>query len=398
METGEPPTEHHPTSADAQASSSISSSRIHYPRQWLNSYTNFVQSNAAQVTQLESALRSLVYILPGKFQETPITAEALHTGLTLLTSFHTHLLSPSTYDPAHLPTPQTRYEKWAGGKSRLYKRVVELLRTVQYTQLLLEMFAKRAGEKARWRVVIMLEVLKALCRVLMLRLTGARTLIGSEVGAERQERRMDEPAVESSGSEVLMDGHGASKNAIDREWTMPRTGMKLPRLPSPELGESIVNFLEKRVITAEEVKSAQSLVHKLQTLQGLAGEVTWILRPVIYALALQHVQGNKRDWRPWLLGLGLELVSRQLSKEDIHHSVVGGMRGVSSVEREELTRRGWCMAWWGMRGAFYNSVTGPWIKGVAGKLKGKPLLDMVGIIVEEYDWLWEEYYFSTATV
>ena len=56
------------------------------------------------------------------------------------------------------------------------------------------------------------------------------------------------------------------------------------------------------------------------------------------------------------------------------------------------------MAWWGMRGAFYENVTRGAILGFAGKLKGKPLLDMVGTFVEDYDFLWEQYYFPTATL
>lgn len=40
----------------------------------------------------------------------------------------------------------------------------------------------------------------------------------------------------------------------------------------------------------------------------------------------------------------------------------------------------------------------PWIQGFVGKLRGKPLLDIVVGIVEDYDYLWDEYYFSTSTV
>ena len=42
--------------------------------------------------------------------------------------------------------------------------------------------------------------------------------------------------------------------------------------------------------------------------------------------------------------------------------------------------------------------TRTWIQAFAHKLKGKPLLDMLGAVVEDYDWLWDEYYFSTATM
>jgi peroxin-16 len=31
-------------------------------------------------------------------------------------------------------------------------------------------------------------------------------------------------------------------------------------------------------------------------------------------------------------------------------------------------------------------------------MKGKPLLDMVGSVVEDYEYLWDNYYFSTATL
>lgn len=39
-----------------------------------------------------------------------------------------------------------------------------------------------------------------------------------------------------------------------------------------------------------------------------------------------------------------------------------------------------------------------WIHGLTGKLKGKPLLDMVGGVIEDYEFLWDQYYFPTATL
>lgn len=40
----------------------------------------------------------------------------------------------------------------------------------------------------------------------------------------------------------------------------------------------------------------------------------------------------------------------------------------------------------------------PWVQRVGNKLRGKPLLDMVGAVVDDYDYLWDEYYFSTSTM
>lgn len=264
------------------------------------------------------------------------------------------------------------------------------------------MLAKRAGEKARWRVIVLLEVVKAACRLCMGRISGSRPVIATGVGDERTERRVDTQPAEDVAYAEGTQADGAMKEG---EWTMPRTGMRLPQLPSTSSsstgiggGESITDFLTSRVITADEIKSAHRLVRKLHTLPGHLPELVYILRPVLYALALQRCQANKRDWRPWLLGLSMEVAARQLSKADVKDSVVGGVRGLSAVEREELKRRGWGMAWWGMRGAFYENVTSGVVKGVAGRLKGKAVLDMVGSVVEDYDYLWGEYYFPTATL
>lgn len=40
----------------------------------------------------------------------------------------------------------------------------------------------------------------------------------------------------------------------------------------------------------------------------------------------------------------------------------------------------------------------PWIGGFADKLKGKPLLDIVGGLLDDYEYLWDNYYFSTASL
>ena len=284
-----------------------------------------------------------------------------------------------------------------------------MLRLVQYLQLLLEMVAKRAGDKMRWRVVVLLESVKAVCRFVMIRVTGTRSVIGTGIGAEEQVRKIDDENDNDGGRrERGTDGEG---------WKMPRTGLTLPPLPStshdPLSGpgsNNITSYLETHMITPTDLKSARHLVWRLSTLQSQAAEVIWILRPVVYALLLQQFQSRShrnghgsrstmRDWRPWIAGVAMEVLSHQLAARDVKERVPGGWRGLGEVEREESGRRsGWGeMAWWGMRGAFYDRVTGKWVKRVEEKLRGKPLLGMVGAVVEDYGWLWGEYYYSTAT-
>ena len=251
------------------------------------------------------------------------------------------------------------------------------------------MCAKRHSEKLRWRVVAGLELLKAVCRFILLKITGSRMGVSPPL-AERE----IVISRNSGGRE------GEESEGEEKEWKMPRTGTLLPKLPHANT-PAILQFLSSRIITAEEIKSAKKLIRRITSLQGHLAELIWIFRPVLYALAMQRLQSqnkNKRDWRPWALGLALELFARQLGKQDLKERRVGGLHGMTKLEREEWGKRGWGVAWWGLRGAFYENVTRKWVKVLAGKLKGKPLLDMVGDIVEDYDYLWDGYYFSTPTM
>lgn len=39
-----------------------------------------------------------------------------------------------------------------------------------------------------------------------------------------------------------------------------------------------------------------------------------------------------------------------------------------------------------------------WIHAITRKLKNKPLLDIVGTVIEDYEFLWDQYYFPTTTM
>ena len=220
---------------------------------------------------------------------------------------------------------------------------------VQYTELLWEMTARRRGEKVRWRAIILIEAAKAICRLLLLRLTNSRPLVSPPL----PEREVDPRSFEEEDS----DWNGMQTPSSDRSselcWTMPRTGLSLPSLPD---ADDLSNYLISKVLTADDIKPPKALLHRV-TGQGQFAEILYILRPVIYALAMQRYGRNKRSWRPWLIGFGMEYGCRQLAKSDLRERVVGGLRGLTGLEREELRKRGWAMGWWFMRGPFYENIT-----------------------------------------
>lgn len=320
-----------------------------------------------------------------------------------------------------MPSPHARYTKYWTTKSPLYRKLALALQIIQYTELLWEMAARRRGEKVRWRIIALIEFAKAVCRLALLRLTNSRPLVNPPLPERETDPRAAEAEKEAAAGdwngmdEPIEDGDASSSSSSsDLSWTMPRTGLTLPSLPD---ANEISNYLISKVLTADDVKAPATLLHRVSG-QGQFAEILYILRPVIYALAMQRWSKNKKSWSPWLIGFGLEYGSRQLAKRDLAERAAGGLRGLTGLEREELKKRGWAMGWWMMRGAFYENITRfvlpppksccsflsltffvrPWIAGIADKLKGKPLLDIAGGLLDDYEYLWDKYYFSTASL
>ncbi|KAI0850714.1 peroxisome membrane protein [Daldinia vernicosa] len=357
------------------------------PPQWLNIYGDFITKNAHQVSQIESALRSLTYIIPGRFRDAEIASETLHSGIQLLSLYHDAVLRGAvTKIPAlasKIPSPHTRYTRFWTGKSRLYRRIALLLQIVQYTELLWEMAAKRKGEKVRWRVIILLEAIKAFCRLLLMRVTNSRPLVTPPL----PEREPIPPEIDENDDAALKELMGedtssvemdeSAKSAHEKEWTMPRTGASLPSLPNPG---DISSYLMSRVLTADDIKPAAKLLNTLSR-SGQTAEILHILAPLVYAIALSRSK-NKKSWTPWILGFSMEYAARQLRDR--------GLRS-TALENEEWGKRYWAAGWWIMRGAFYEHFTKGLIDGVRRRMPS-----LVAGILEDYQYLWDNYYFSTS--
>lgn len=53
-----------------------SAEALSLPPKWLALYSDFIIKNASAVSQIESALRSLTYIIPGRFRESELASES----------------------------------------------------------------------------------------------------------------------------------------------------------------------------------------------------------------------------------------------------------------------------------------------------------------------------------
>jgi len=341
---------------------------------------------------------------PGRFRDAEIASEGIHSSVQLLSLYHDTLLNraraisklasaSSSSSPAVAPSLHSRYTRFWATKSAVYRRVAMILQIVQYTELLCEMAAKRRGERLRWRVVVLIEAIKALCRLCLLRITSSRPIVTPALperqpvpdppdGDDDDEAYGGMLAEEEGPSQMAgaatASSHSSASMYHSKDWVMPRTQMSLPALPH---ASDTTGYLLSRVLTADDVKPATRLLNQLQG-TAQASEILHILVPLVYAIALSRTR-DKRSWTPWLTGVALDYAARQLRDR--------GLR-TTALERAEWTRRGWAMGWWAMRGAFYENC----MKGVVGGVRSR-VPSFIGGIIEDYEYLWENYYFSTTS-
>ena len=221
---------------------------------------------------------------------------------------------------------------------------------------------RRGGERARARTVVALEAIKAACRLAMLRRTGTRP--GAEPplpGRAVDPRAPGEAAGGGGGADAAWDGMDVADD-LDAvrpprppdDWPMPRTRRAMPPLPH---AADIPAHLLRRALTPDDVKAPAQLLRRLATARGQLAEVLWILRPLIYALLLLRYRADKRKWTPWVVGLALELGARAMLRAELRGGETGGWRGMTSLERDEMQKRGTGLGWWLLRGAFYQNYT-----------------------------------------
>lgn len=163
---------------------------------------------------------------------------------------------------------------------------------------------------------------------------------------------------------TLADLAEAEQAVKESHWTGARTGSTRLQLSAVQKNSSgkangktdVTDFLLSKVLTPDVVRKPRDLVGMLSGL-GAIGEYMFILRPLIYVLAM-HKYGQK-SWYPWFLSLAIELGSRASIKRCLSNRSGGSSRGGSGtlLEKDEMKRRLWLLLYYVLRSPFYDRFT-----------------------------------------
>lgn len=120
-------------------------------------YRQFLLQNAPVVAQIESTLRSISYLLPGRFKNADLASAALFSLVSLFSLYNDQFIHASPLAPK---TCLNRYILDLLGRNKKLKRLAYMLRLTNVVDVVLEMAAGLRNEKFKDNVILGIEFSK----------------------------------------------------------------------------------------------------------------------------------------------------------------------------------------------------------------------------------------------
>lgn len=244
-------------------------------------------------------------------------------------------------------------------------------------------------------------------------------------GSDSDDTLVDSSRLNASTSLSQINGNSSAvtqKKAL----ASPPLNMK------PWTETQINDYLLSRVLSVNDVRKPEDLVRPLRDGLGKTAEALWILRPLIYVLAIRR--WGRKATLPFALSFVLEYLAKDLRQRSLQTGsasdaknlfatnplmaammgsnpmtsilasiLMGGSGGdkakrpVSSVEETEWSKRNNSFWWYLLRGPVWHSYTRPKVSALIQRTQGKFLLGVVGGVLSDYLPLVDEYYYYSAT-
>ncbi|KAI9346530.1 peroxisome membrane protein [Obelidium mucronatum] len=374
----------------------------------MDSYANFLIKHAPVVGSLESLAESVTYILPGRFEHSEIVAEALHSFVSIISTYHDAVLSKHFGSKTKGgPSKFNLYVRHLMSLGPMYRVAAYLATLCDFTQVFSEMLAKDyVGEQFRWKVIAKIEVIKLLCRIVMFRKSKNRMLLGSHV----PERDYDMATIQKEHNDRLLQNSTGSNSSFEQKSEVrgKHSGKMIPSISGdikPKANanvteQDVVSFLNKKASSVTEALLPIDLVSRLEG-PGVVAEWIHMLRPIAYLVALR--QYGAKSWNPWILSLIMEASSLGIHMNQSSLTALLNKRSEGNearkstfrkvLEKDELQRRLWLLCYYMLRDPCYSLFVKDRLNKFCESMAKKPIISLASGLLADYIPLWEGYYF-----